>query len=345
MRAFQCGATEWSDAGRREPDPHDRAAVRRVRGADVAAARLGRLAHDREPEARTRACRARPASGRSGRTRAAGRGRRTRARGRAPRARPRTAARPPRRRAATTCARSRARSTRPAAPARDRPRTMVSSRWRWNVIVSPARRSTRSHAASTIRSSRMSSTASSGATPRASSTMSAISVVSSSSSDTMSARSCSLVLGGQAIGVLERLDVRAQARDRRAQLVARILDQVPLRLDRAFERGERAVEAPRQPAELVVPALLEPVRRVGVDDHGLGAAREPGDRRERRARHERAEYRGEDDAGRGEQRQDDAAGGRARRPSPSAAAPPGRRRRGRRRRSACAGGRRRGSCP
>ena len=59
--------------------------------------------------------------------------------------------------------------------------------------------------------------------------------------------------------MLERLDVGAQARDRRAQLVARILDQVPLRLDRALQRGQGAVEAASQAGQLV--AARESSRR------------------------------------------------------------------------------------
>ena len=71
--------------------------------------------------------------------------------------------------------------------------------------------------------------------------------------DDVRAQRGALVLG-QPVGVLERLDVRPQARDRRAQLVAGVGDEVALGLDRALERVERGVEAPREPGELVVAA-------------------------------------------------------------------------------------------
>ena len=47
------------------------------------------------------------------------------------------------------------------------------------------------------------------------------------------------ILGREPIGVLEHLDVGAQARDRRAQLVARVGDEVALRRGRA-SRARRA---------------------------------------------------------------------------------------------------------
>ena len=50
--------------------------------------------------------------------------------------------------------------------------------------------------------------------------------------DDVGAQARALLLG-QAVGVLQHLDVGAQARDRRAQLVACVGDQVALRLDRA----------------------------------------------------------------------------------------------------------------
>ena len=83
----------------------------------------------------------------------------------------------------------------------------------------------------------------------------------------MSARSDSSSAGGQPLGVLERLDVRAQARDRRAQLVAGVGDELALRLDRALERVERGVEAAREPAELV----LRRRRRSGATGSGSPA--------------------------------------------------------------------------
>ena len=57
--------------------------------------------------------------------------------------------------------------------------------------------------------------------------------------------------GGSSPRLLERLDVRAQARDRRAQLVARVGHELALGLHGALQRVERRVEAAREPRELV----------------------------------------------------------------------------------------------
>ena len=81
--------------------------------------------------------------------------------------------------------------------------------------------------------------------------------------DDVGAQALALVLG-QPVGVLQHLDVGAQARDRRAQLVAGVGDEMALRLGRALERVERRVEAARQPRELVLALDLEPLREVGV---------------------------------------------------------------------------------
>ncbi len=75
---------------------------------------------------------------------------------------------------------------------------------------------------------------------------------------------CGKVGRSETIGVLQHLDVRAEARDRGSQLVARVGDQVALRRGRALERIERAVEAAREACELVTSGLLEPVRQVGI---------------------------------------------------------------------------------
>ena len=93
----------------------------------------------------------------------------------------------------------------------------------------------------------------------------------------------------QPLRVLERLDVRAQARDRRAQLVARVRHELALRLDGALERVERGVEAARQAAELVLRGHVDPVRGVRVARDLLGAAREAVDRRERGPGHHRGQ--------------------------------------------------------
>ena len=206
------------------------------------------------------------------------------------------------------------------------PLTTVGSSVARNATPSPARRSARSTSARTIWSRRTSSTTSLGLEPRASSTTSPTSAVSSSSSAMMSARRLSRSAVGQPVGVLEHLDVRAQARDRRAQLVARVGDEVALRLDRALERVERRVEAARQARELVVALDLEPLREVGVGRQRLGAAREARDGRERRARDDAAERGRDAGCRRRPRRAGRAAAGAARRRPRSAAARPAPRR-------------------
>ena len=107
----------------------------------------------------------------------------------------------------------------------------------------------------------------------------------------------------EAVGVLEHLDVRAEARDRGAQLVARVGDQVALRRRRVLERVERAVEAAREACQLVASGLLEPVGQVGIARQRLGHAREPTHGPERRAGDDRAERGGEQDAHPGDDRE------------------------------------------
>ena len=107
----------------------------------------------------------------------------------------------------------------------------------------------------------------------------------------------------QPLIVLERLDVRAQARDRGAQLVARVGHEVALRLDRALERVEGRVEGAREPPELVRTLGFDPLRGVAVCGQLLGAAREAGHGRERGPRHEGAEGRAERDSRRPDQQQ------------------------------------------
>jgi len=59
------------------------------------------------------------------------------------------------------------------------------------------------------------------------------------------------LVGREPIRLLECLDVRAQARDRRAELVARVGDQMSLRRHGSLERVEGGVEAARKPGELI----------------------------------------------------------------------------------------------
>src|SRR6202158_4776252 len=51
---------------------------------------------------------------------------------------------------------------------------------------------------------------------------------------------------------LEQLEIRAQAREWRAQLVRRVRDELALRLHRALELREHHIEGGRQAPELVV---------------------------------------------------------------------------------------------
>ena len=69
-----------------------------------------------------------------------------------------------------------------------------------------------------------------------------------------SRRSCSRSLRRQRLVAGEHLDVRAQARQRRPQLVRRVGDELPLRARRVLERAEHRVERRGEPRELVVAA-------------------------------------------------------------------------------------------
>ena len=121
--------------------------------------------------------------------------------------------------------------------------------------------------------------------------------------DDVGAQARALLLG-QAIGVLEHLDVGAQARDRRPQLVARIGHEMTLRLGRALERVERRVEAAGQAGELVLALDLEALREVGVGGQRLRATREARDRGQRRARHDAAQHGRHEDADAADREQD-----------------------------------------
>ena len=258
----------------------------------------------------SRACRGPVASGRTGRRRAAGRPRRSPGRGRARRARrrpARTSTTPPGgdHLRAFSMTFDTARATRSGSP-----RTIV-GRSRANVTLSPARRSARSHVASTMRSRRTSSTASSGCTPRASSTMSAISAVSSSSSATMSARSCSWSSSGSRSACssvwmfARRLEIGVRSswlasstRCRCASTELSSAASAPLKL-----------RASRPSSSL---ALLQPMREVGIDDHAsvLRVKRATGASAARAT--SAAEQGRERDAGGGQRRRGRAAAGRAR---------------------------------
>ena len=83
-----------------------------------------------------------------------------------------------------------------------------------------------------------------------------------------------VLLGGQARGFLEHLDVGAQRRDRSTQLVAGVGDQLPLDTDGARERVERRVKALGESRELVATGDLESLGEVEVARETLGALSE-----------------------------------------------------------------------
>ena len=189
-------------------------------GDDRAAVRLGDLAHDREPEARAGHAARRRSRGRSGRRRAAGRPRRCRGRDRAPSARRRasvTSTSPPRglHFAALSSRFAIARSMR-----RRHAVTIVDSSRSASISTSGRLRVVRSIASAATRSSRTSSELPAAAPRRARArSSSAISAVISPSCSTTSCSSCLRSSGASAPLAREHLDVRAQARQRRAQLV------------------------------------------------------------------------------------------------------------------------------
>jgi hypothetical protein len=95
----------------------------------------------------------------------------------------------------------------------------------------------------------------------------------------------------------EEVDVRAQARERSAQFVRGVGDELPLRADRSLERVEHGVERRPEAAELVVGIGLDPlaqVVRVG-DPLGCGGERAHGPKRT--ASDDGPDERGERDSG------------------------------------------------
>ena len=108
-------------------------------------------------------------------------------------------------------------------------------------------------------------------------------------------RGCAIVLG-QAAG-RQQLDVRAQTRQRRPQLVRRVRDELPLRAERPLERCQHLVEGLAEPRELVATRGLHPSRRVSGRRDALGGVDQPAHRRGRRARDEESERGRERDTG------------------------------------------------
>ena len=103
--------------------------------------------------------------------------------------------------------------------------------------------------------------------------------------------------GGQVVAARrEQLDVRAQARERRAQLVRGILDEASLQARGLVERLEHRVEGRGEARELVAPLDADALRQVARRAHALRGGRELAHGRERRARNEEAGDRGDADA-------------------------------------------------
>ena len=140
---------------------------------------------------------------------------------------------------------------------------------------------------------------------RASSTTSPTSSVISSSSSVTSATRRLRSSRVQVLAPAQRLDVGPQRGERRAELVRGVRDQPPLRRFGALERGHHLVEAGGEPAELVVAADVDPVGQVVRAGDLLGGVRDLPGRRERGARHNRAEGGGERDATGADRGQDD----------------------------------------
>ena len=97
------------------------------------------------------------------------------------------------------------------------------------------------------------------------------------------------VAGRQRLVAGEHLDVRAQARQRRPQLVRRVGDELALRARRVLERAEHRVERRRQARELVVAGRVDAAREVARLGHLLGRPGQPLDGCEHRLRDDEAE--------------------------------------------------------
>lgn len=73
-----------------------------------------------------------------------------------------------------------------------------------------------------------------------------------------------LDLGG--VSAVEQLDVATHDGDRRTQLVARVVEEAPLRGERPFDPVEHRVERPCQRRDVIRPGHLDPPAEVGLAD-------------------------------------------------------------------------------
>ena len=111
-----------------------------------------------------------------------------------------------------------------------------------------------------------------------------------------------LAVGGRQVAAgAEHLEVGAQRRERRAQLVRRVGDELALGALRVVERLEHRVERRGQPRELVVALRLDAARQVARAGDVLGGLGQLGDRSHGVAGGEAAEERRQRDAAEREQ--------------------------------------------
>ena len=118
-----------------------------------------------------------------------------------------------------------------------------------------------------------------------------------------SGQDASALARGQLLADRERVEVGLRARQRRAQLVRGVGDELALRQARALKRGQHRVEAPGQPPELVLLAGLDAVAEILRARHALGGARQAPYGHERRARDEQPERGRERDPAQAHERQ------------------------------------------
>jgi hypothetical protein len=103
----------------------------------------------------------------------------------------------------------------------------------------------------------------------------------------------------------EHLDVRAQAGERRAQLVRRVRHELALGATRLLERAKHRVEARREPSELVLAPGLDPLRKVAGLRHVLRGVSQAPHRSQRRLRNGEPEPGRNRDTAEGDQDQED----------------------------------------
>src|SRR5204863_7488345 len=93
-------------------------------------------------------------------------------------------------------------------------------------------------------------------------------------------------IGG--LAAREELEVRAQARERRAQLVRRVGDELPLLSQRHLERREHGVEAAGEARDLIAARERDTAREVTRARDLLDRRRESAHRLQRRTRQQQA---------------------------------------------------------